>query len=119
MSERSNAAEIASDLVAQAEHDPAALAIFVTTREDLAQAVIGETKERSHDNIVARVALKRNGVVIVAGSVEEARAITNRLAAEHLTVDAASDLDWVENAGSVFVGRWWKKAWNSSRGKSA
>ncbi len=106
MSERSNAAEIASDLVAQAEHDPAALAIFVTTREDLAQAVIGETKERSHDNIVARVALKRNGVVIVAGSVEEARAITNRLAAEHLTVDAASDLDWVENAGSVFVGRW-------------
>jgi histidinol dehydrogenase len=44
--------------------------------------------------------------VIVAGSVAEARAITNRLAAEHLTVDAASDLKWVENAGSVFVGRW-------------
>ena len=36
-SERGNAAEIATDLVAQAEHDPAALAIFVTTREDLAQ----------------------------------------------------------------------------------
>ena len=32
--------------------------------------------------------------------------ITNRLAPEHLTVDAASDLDWVQNAGSVFVGRW-------------
>ena len=42
---------------------------------------------------------KRNGLVIVAGSVEEARAITNRLAPEHLTVDAASDLEWVENAG--------------------
>jgi len=55
---------------------------------------------------VAREALKRNGLVIVAGSVREARAITNRLAAEHLTVDAASDLKWVENAGSVFVGRW-------------
>ncbi len=44
--------------------------------------------------------------MIVAGSVAEARAITNRLAPEHLTVDAASDLEWVENAGSVFVGRW-------------
>ena len=32
--------------------------------------------------------------------------ITNRLAPEHLTVDAASDLDWVQNAGSVFIGRW-------------
>ena len=105
-SERGNAAEIASDLVAQAEHDPAALAIFVTTREDLAQAVIEETKVRSRDNVVARVALKRNGIAILAGSVEEARAITNRLAAEHLTVDAASDLEWIENAGSVFVGRW-------------
>ncbi len=105
-SERGNATEIASDLVAQAEHDPAALAIFVTTREDLAQAVIEETKVRSRENPVARVALRRNGIVIVAGSVEEARAITNRLAGEHLTVDAASDVEWVENAGSVFVGRW-------------
>jgi histidinol dehydrogenase len=105
-SERGNADEIASDLVAQAEHDPAALAIFVTTREDLAQAVIEETKARSRENPVARVALKRNGVVILANSVEEARAITNRLAAEHLTVDSADDLEWVENAGSVFVGRW-------------
>ena len=105
-SERGRAADIASDLVAQAEHDPEALAIFVTTREDLARAVIAETKMRSRENAVAREALRRNGVVIVAGSVEEARAITNRLAAEHLTVDAASDLEWVEIAGSVFVGRW-------------
>ncbi len=105
-SERGNAAEIASDLVAQAEHDPEALAIFVTTREDLARAVIAETKLRSRENAVAREALRRNGLVIVAGSVAEVRTITNRLAAEHLTVDAASDLEWVENAGSVFVGRW-------------
>ncbi len=105
-SERGNAADIASDLVAQAEHDPEALAIFVTTREDLGRAVIAETKIRSRENPVAREALKRNGLVIVAGSVEESRTITNRLAAEHLTVDAANDLAWVENAGSVFVGRW-------------
>jgi histidinol dehydrogenase len=105
-SERGNAADIASDLVAQAEHDPEALAIFVTTRGDLAKEVIAEAKLRSRSNAVAREALDRNGLVIVAGTVDEARAITNKLAPEHLTVDAASDLKWVENAGSVFVGRW-------------
>jgi histidinol dehydrogenase len=105
-SERGNAADIASDLVAQAEHDPAALAIFITTREDLARAVMAETKESSRNNSVARESLKRNGVVIVAGSVQEARDLTNRLAPEHLTVDSPSDLAWVQNAGSVFIGRW-------------
>jgi histidinol dehydrogenase len=105
-SERGNPTDIASDLVAQAEHDPEALAIFITTRADLAKEVIAEAKLRSRDNDVARQALDRNGLVIVAASVEEARQITNRLAPEHLTVDAASDLDWVQNAGSVFVGRW-------------
>ncbi len=106
VSERGNAAEIAADLVAQAEHDPEALAIFITTRADLAKGVITEAKLRSRNNAVARQALDRNGLVIVAASVEEAHAITNRLAPEHLTVDAAGDLDWVQNAGSVFVGRW-------------
>jgi histidinol dehydrogenase len=105
-SERGDAAEVASDLVAQAEHDPEALAIFVTTREELARGVMAETKARSRKNPVAREALTRNGVVIVAGTAGEAREITNRLAPEHLTVDAASDLEWVENAGSVFVGQW-------------
>jgi len=105
-SDRGRAAEIASDLVAQAEHDPEALAIFVTTREKLAAEVMAETKQRSRTNVVAREALGRNGIVIVASSPDEARAITNRLAPEHLTVDASSDLAWVTNAGSVFVGRW-------------
>ena len=105
-SERGRAADIASDLVAQAEHDPEALAVFVTTREELAQEVKAEANQRSRNNPIAREALKRNGLVIVAGSVEEACAITNRIAPEHLTVDAASDLAWVQNAGSVFVGRW-------------
>jgi histidinol dehydrogenase len=105
-SERGTAQGIASDLVAQAEHDPEALAIFITTRQDLAKEVIAEANLRSRDNPVARESLDRNGLVIVAASVDEARAITNLLAPEHLTVDAASDLKWVENAGSVFVGRW-------------
>jgi len=105
-SERGDAADIASDLVAQAEHDPEALAIFITTRADLAKEVMAETKLRSRENPVACEALERNGLVILASSVEEAREITNRLASEHLTVDASGDLDWVQNAGSVFVGRW-------------
>jgi histidinol dehydrogenase len=105
-SELGSAADIASDLVAQAEHDPQALAIFITTRTDLAREVIAEAARRSRDNPVAREALDRNGLVIIASTVDEARQITNRLAPEHLTVDAASDLDWVQNGGSVFVGRW-------------
>jgi histidinol dehydrogenase len=105
-SDRGTAADIASDLVAQAEHDPEALAIFITTREELAREVITEVKERSRTNPVARESLSRNGLVIVASSTDEARALTNRIAPEHLTVDSASDLKWVENAGSVFVGRW-------------
>jgi histidinol dehydrogenase len=105
-SERGRAADIASDLVAQAEHDPEALAILITTRADLAQEVITEAKARSRDNAVAREALNRNGIVILAGSVDQARQITNRIAPEHLTVDSANDLEWVQNAGSVFVGRW-------------
>jgi histidinol dehydrogenase len=105
-SEHGDATYIAADLVAQAEHDPEALAIFITTRADLAKEVIAEAKLRSSKNSIARQALDRNGLVIIASSVDETHAITNRLAPEHLTVDAASDLDWVWNAGSVFVGRW-------------
>lgn len=105
-SERGNAADIASDLIAQAEHDPEALAIFITARDDLAKAVIAETNRRSRTNPVARQALDRNGLVILASSVDEAHRISNRIAPEHLTVDAPGDLDWVQNAGSVFVGRW-------------
>lgn len=105
-SERGRAEDIAADLVAQAEHDPEALAILITTNEELAKAVVAETKLLSAQNPVARVSLARNGLVILAGTVDEARELTNRIAPEHLTVDAVSDLDWVRNAGSVFIGRW-------------
>ncbi len=105
-SERGDPAEIAADLVAQAEHDPQALAIFVTTRADLAKLVIAEAKLQSRNNPVAHEALVRNGIAIVAADIEEAREITNRLAPEHLTVDSVSDLGWVTHAGSVFVGGW-------------
>jgi histidinol dehydrogenase len=68
--------------------------------------VIEETKKQSADNAVARQALRAKGAAIVEASVEEARELTNRLAPEHLTVDAESNLQWVRNAGSVFVGRY-------------
>ena len=105
-SERGRAEDIAADLVAQAEHDPEALAIFITTNAVLVKAVVTETKRLSGKNPVARASLERNGLVILAGSLEEARELTNRIAPEHLTVDDASDLNWVRNAGSVFIGRW-------------
>jgi hypothetical protein len=68
------------------------------------QRVIAEAKLRSRNN-PSRARLSIATASIVARSTKRAQ-ITNRLAPEHLTVDAASDLDWVENAGSVFVGRW-------------
>lgn len=106
ISETGNPAEIASDLVAQAEHDPDAVAIFVTSRNDLARQVVAAAKEQAKNNPIAALALDRNGVAIVAGSIAEARAIANHLAGEHLTVDSAEDLEWVRHAGSVFIGRW-------------
>jgi histidinol dehydrogenase len=105
-SEHGHADEIAADLVAQAEHDPEALPILVTANAALAKAVAAECRLRARGNEVARASLERNGLVIVAADVAEARAITNRIAPEHLTVDAPADLDWVRNAGSVFLGRW-------------
>jgi histidinol dehydrogenase len=105
-SERGNAEEIASDLVAQAEHDPEALAVFVTTNESLANAVGVTCNSRSRGNAVARESLRRKGLILIAATAEEVIQITNRLAPEHLTVDAPADLEWVRNAGSVFVGPW-------------
>jgi histidinol dehydrogenase len=105
-SERGDPAGIAADLVAQAEHDPDALAIFVTTNADLARTVVADVKQRARSNQIARQAIARNGLAIVASSIEEAHSITNALAPEHLTIDSAEDLAWVKNAGSVFVGRY-------------
>jgi histidinol dehydrogenase len=105
-SESGNAREIAADLVAQAEHDPEALAIFITTRPELAHQVIAEAMSQAKGNTVALQSLRRNGLAMVCSNRDEARAFINRLAPEHLTVDSADDLEWVRSAGSVFVGRW-------------
>jgi histidinol dehydrogenase len=95
---------IAADLVAQAEHDPEALPIFITANADLAEEVALETKRQAEGNSIAEQSIAAQGYVFLTRTVEEAQALTNRLAPEHLTVDAGSDLRWVKNAGSVFIG---------------
>jgi histidinol dehydrogenase len=103
-SERGNAAGIAADLVAQAEHDPETLAVLITSNEKLANAVASEVKLQAKANKLAKQSLAKQGAIFVTETVAEARELTNRLAPEHLTVDTAADLKWVQNAGSVFVG---------------
>jgi len=103
-SETGDAAGIAADMVAQAEHDPEALAVLITSNAALAEAVMVEVKAQAKGNAIAKESLAAQGFVFVTESVPEARELTNRLAPEHLTVDAAADLKWVRNAGSVFVG---------------
>lgn len=103
-SEDGDANGIAADLVAQAEHDPEALPIFITSKALLAEEVALEAKRQAAGNEIAEQALKAQGFAFITSDVEEARALTNRLAPEHLTVDAGSDLRWVRNAGSVFIG---------------
>ncbi len=105
-SETGDAAGIAADLVAQAEHDPETLAVFLTANEKLAKQVVKEAKDQAKDNKLARISLKARGTVFLCGSVEETHLLTNRLAPEHLTVDSEKDLAWVHNAGSVFIGNY-------------
>ena len=94
---------IAADLVAQAEHDPEALAVFVTISDRLARRVANVAKKLSRRNAVACQALQRNGVILVSASHSQSLDWANELAPEHLTVGAA-DVPFVRNAGSVFVG---------------
>jgi histidinol dehydrogenase len=95
---------IAADLVAQAEHDPDALAIFITSKPDLAEEVVLEAKRLAESNTIAQQSLTAHAIAFVTATPEEAHTLTNRLAPEHLTVDAGADLRWVKNAGSIFIG---------------
>ena len=103
-SESGDAEGIAADLVAQAEHDPEALAVLITSKMDLAESVALEVKRQAEGNAIAMESLAAQGFAFVTESVEAARELTNRLAPEHLTIDAGSDVRWVKNAGSVFIG---------------
>jgi histidinol dehydrogenase len=105
-SEHGNAEYLAWDLVAQAEHDPDAVVVFVSSRAELAQRVAGAIQEAAKSNAIAKQAVKRNAFALVAASSDEAMGWVNRIAPEHLTVDDESLEEAVENAGSIFVGNY-------------
>jgi histidinol dehydrogenase len=93
---------IASDLVAQAEHDPDALCIFITTARALATRVQKEVQKRTRVNAIAAQSLSRRGAILLVASLDQAVEISNRIAPEHLTLPAAL-APAVQHAGSVFL----------------
>ena len=102
ISETGDPAWIASDLVAQAEHDPDALCIFITGARELAKTVEEEVQRRTRANAIARQSLFRRGAILLVDSLEQAVEISNRIAPEHLTLPAEL-APGVQNAGSVFL----------------
>ena len=94
---------IAADLVAQAEHDRDALAVFVTTSRKLAESVAACVERSAEENVTARESLLRTGAILIAASPEQARDWANFIAPEHITV-SAENLPFIETAGSVFIG---------------
>ncbi len=104
LSERGRPDWIAADLIAQAEHDPDARALFITSRRDLAQAVADAVTSQMPDEGPARASLAAHGGIIVSASPGEAIALANRMAPEHLVVDTEQQAAQVRCAGSIFIG---------------
>jgi histidinol dehydrogenase len=105
-----SAASIAADMLAQAEHDPLALAILVTTHEPLIQAVLTEL-DRQLPGLsraqIAQKALANRGVILVAADLEEAIEVANRIAIEHLELmlaDPWAQVPHIRHAGAIFLG---------------
>jgi histidinol dehydrogenase len=95
---------IAADLVAQAEHDPDARAIFITPNRTLARQVARAVARRLPAAGPAAAAIRRNGAIILTRSIDEAIALANRMAPEHLVCDDERIAVRVTSAGTVFVG---------------
>jgi histidinol dehydrogenase len=93
---------IAYDLVAQAEHDPDALCILITSSHELAKAVQTEVRRRTNTNSIAAESLAGRGAILLVTSLEEAVETANRIAPEHLTLPSAL-APAVQNAGSIFL----------------
>ncbi len=103
-SEVGNAEFLAWDLVAQAEHDPDAVVVMISTNVKLAEAVADKVTSAVKQNAIAAQSVKRAGYALVAQSSEQAMDWVNRIAPEHLSVDDDTDLPAVQNAGSIFIG---------------
>lgn len=95
---------IAADLLAQAEHDPDARAIFVTPRRRLAAQVASELKRQMPADGPAPRAIAANGAIIVTRTLDEAFAISERMAPEHAVCDSLAQAERLRRAGTVFVG---------------
>ena len=102
LSERGKPQFIASDLIAQAEHDVDALAFLITTSRVLAHAVVEILERLVQGNPTAKASLQK-GAVFLASSKAQAREWANRVAPEHITVDEEY-APFIQNAGSMFVG---------------
>jgi histidinol dehydrogenase len=106
-----DAAFVAADLLAQAEHDPMARAVLLTPSSALRDAVAIELERRLAGlarREIAGEALARHGALVLTASLEEAVDVANRLAPEHLELQVADPerlLARVRHAGAVFLGR--------------
>jgi histidinol dehydrogenase len=94
---------VASDLVAQAEHDPDALVLLVTQSRKLARSVSRSVASLARENPIAQRALRKHGAVLLAASSQQAIEWTNLIAPEHLTT-TRENLSNIVNAGSIFLG---------------
>jgi len=109
VSDRGEASFIAADMVAQAEHDPETLVVFITTSKKLAGAVSAQVDEGGRglpplaENPIAAQSISSRGAILIARTRAEAFDWANRMAPEHITVEK-QDMALVRNAGSVFVG---------------
>jgi histidinol dehydrogenase len=107
---------IAADLLSQAEHDPQAQAILITDDPLLADTVadrIGVELAMLPSARVASESWNRHGVIIEVASLDEAPALANALAAEHIeiaTADPEALFAQIRHAGSVFLGRFTPEA---------
>ena len=95
---------IAADLLAQAEHDPDARAILVTPNRALANAVAAAVQRQMPADGAAPEAIQRNGAIVVTRTLDDAIALSERMAPEHLVCDSATIARRLRRAGTVFVG---------------
>jgi histidinol dehydrogenase len=109
--ERADAAFVAADLLAQAEHDPMARAVLLTPSRALIDGVAREVERRLarlSRREIAGAALQAHGALVLTRSLEEAVEVANLLAPEHLELqveDPEALLPLVRSAGAVFLGR--------------
>ena len=98
---------IAADMLAQAEHDPAARAMLITTSEALASAVSSEIERQLQDlptADLARQSIDNSSFIAVVSNMNAAVEVSNTIAPEHLSLHDPSLLSKITNAGTVFLG---------------